>query len=236
MMAFNNAVLATNNAIKAVDLGGRHVDTGLWPVTRVQLSPRIGFNWDIYGDKSMVIRGGTGFFQGRLPLVFFTNMPQNAGMIQVTDKYTSSFAKDDNGKITGINYSENVLAALTALNGGKTEGGHLATTKEEYYKILNINDTVTSENGLLSSTGDINGVDRNFRMPQIWKTSLALDLTLPTSFPFTLSTEGMFNKTIYGVRLTDWNIDESKLQHFTKGPDQRVLYPKSGYKIGRAHV
>ncbi len=236
MMAFNNAVLATNNAIKAVDLGGRHVDTGLWPVTRVQLSPRIGFNWDIYGDKSMVIRGGTGFFQGRLPLVFFTNMPQNAGMIQVTDKYTSSFAKDDNGSITGISYPNDVTAALTALNGGKTEGGHLATTKEEYYRILGINDTVTSENGLLSSKGDINGVDRNFRMPQIWKTSLALDLTLPTSFPFTLSTEGMFNKTIYGVRLTDWNIDESKLQHFTKGPDQRVLYPKSGYSYSTHHA
>ena len=46
----------------------------------------------------------------------------------------------------------------------------------------------------------------------------------------------MFNKTIYGVRLTDWNIDESKLQHFTKGPDQRVLYPKSGYSYSTHHA
>ena len=230
MMDFNDKVLTTNNTIKAVNLGGKSVDTGLWPVTRVQVSPRIGFNWDVYGDKSMVIRGGTGFFQGRLPLVFFTNMPQNAGMIQVTDKYSSGFSKNDDGEITGVSYSDAVKAALIALNGGKTEGGHLATTKEEYYKALGINDTVTSDNGLLAANGDINGVDRNFRMPQIWKSSLALDLVLPTSFPFTLSTEGMFNKTIYGVKLTDWNIDESKLQHVTNGPDRRVLYPKSGYK------
>ena len=72
MLAFDNKDLMTNNAIKAISFGGKNVDTGVWPKTRVQVSPRIGFNWDIYGDKSVVVRGGTGLFQGRLPLVFFS--------------------------------------------------------------------------------------------------------------------------------------------------------------------
>lgn len=232
VIAFNESQLMTNNAIKAITFGSNgSIDTGKWPATRIQLSPRVGFNWDVYGDKSMVVRGGTGVFQGRLPLVFFTNMPQNAGMIQISDKYSSSLEKDANGTL-GVVYSDAVLAALTKLNGGKTTGGHIATSKEEYYSLLGINDTVTPEMGKLGSSADINAVDQNFRMPQIWKSSLALDLTLPTSFPFTLSTEGMFNKTIYGVRLVNWNIDESKLQHFTKGPDTRVLYPSTGYTYG----
>ena len=34
------------------------------------------------GDQTLKLRGGTGIFAGRLPLVFFTNMPTNSGMVQ----------------------------------------------------------------------------------------------------------------------------------------------------------
>ena len=71
-----------NNAIYDLDFGGRHIDTGAWPDGNVQISPRIGFTWDVFGDKSLKVRGGTGLFAGRLPLVFFTNMPTNSGMVQ----------------------------------------------------------------------------------------------------------------------------------------------------------
>ncbi len=57
------------------------------------MSPRVGFNWDVLGDKSLKFRGGTGLFSGRLPLVFFTNMPSNSGMYQnvqaITTYYTN---------------------------------------------------------------------------------------------------------------------------------------------------
>jgi hypothetical protein len=32
------------------------------------LWPRLGFNWDITGDKTIQVRGGTGIFTGKLPL------------------------------------------------------------------------------------------------------------------------------------------------------------------------
>ena len=35
----------------------------------MQISPRVGFVWDVFKDNSLKVRGGTGIFTGRLPLV-----------------------------------------------------------------------------------------------------------------------------------------------------------------------
>ncbi|MFV0247389.1 MAG: carboxypeptidase regulatory-like domain-containing protein [Tenacibaculum sp.] len=40
------------------------------------LSPRLGFNWSIRGQKRLQIRGGTGVFTGRLPFVWLGNQVQ----------------------------------------------------------------------------------------------------------------------------------------------------------------
>ena len=225
MIAFDNADLMTNNAIKAINFGGKHVDTGMWPRTRVQVSPRVGFNWDVYGDKSVVVRGGTGLFQGRLPLVFFTNMPQNAGMIQTTVKYGHGL------KEGALVIDPKATEVLTILNGGKTTGGHLITDNAEYIKALGLNTKVTPEDGYLGDNADINGVDPDFHMPQIWKSSLAFDFNLPTSFPLSVTAEWMFNKTIWGTRLVNWNINDNAVTKRFKGPDNRLKY-EGDYKYG----
>ena len=221
MLAFNESEIMTNNAIKEKDFGGRHIDTGVWPVSRVQVSPRIGFNWDVKGDKTLILRGGSGLFQGRLPLVFFTNMPQNAGMIQTTVKYSSSL------KDGAVNYPDDVKAALIALNGGTETGGHIVTDIDGYIKTLGLNTTVTEADGQIGKTADINAVDPEFHMPQIWKTSLALDYTVPVFFPLSMTFEGMFNKTIWGTRLMNWNINEKALTEKFSGPDNRYIYSGS---------
>ncbi|TNE64832.1 MAG: TonB-dependent receptor [Bacteroidetes bacterium] len=41
------------------------------------LSPRLGFNYDIFGDRSAQLRGGSGLFTGRFPFVWIGNQVAN---------------------------------------------------------------------------------------------------------------------------------------------------------------
>ncbi|MDE6269701.1 MAG: TonB-dependent receptor, partial [Muribaculaceae bacterium] len=52
-LIFDNKDLATNKAIYELDFGGQHIDTGKWPGSRMQISPRVGFNWDPMKDGSL---------------------------------------------------------------------------------------------------------------------------------------------------------------------------------------
>ncbi|MBR3699687.1 MAG: TonB-dependent receptor [Bacteroidales bacterium] len=220
---FDDSQLMTNNAILEYNMGGNVVNTGKWPTNRVQVSPRVGFTWDATDD--FTLRGGTGLFQGRLPLVFFTNMPQNAGMIQSSFNKGNFSASIVNDSILGyiVNYSDATAANLDAL----VHDGVITTDVNEMVNILGLNTTVTPEDGQLS--GDINGVDPNFRMPQIWKSMLGFDWDMPVSFPMTFTLEGMFNKTLWGVRLIDWNLKYDMIANAGDdvrfdGPDNRVNY------------
>ncbi|MEY3350497.1 MAG: hypothetical protein RIQ50_608 [Bacteroidota bacterium] len=66
--------------------------TGMWPKSRFLASPRIGFRWDVEGDKDLIVRGGTGIFTGKIPFVWLTNMPTNSGMYQFGANVTSAAA------------------------------------------------------------------------------------------------------------------------------------------------
>ena len=222
---YDDSDLITNNAILAYKMGSNAVDTGHWPKTTVQVNPRIGFNWDVMGDKSLTVRGGTGMFQGRLPLVFFTNMPTNSGMILNQAVFSGRLS---NGAVT---YTDEVASALDKL----VAGGKIMTDTDQIKNVLGLKRTISASEGNL--TGTINGVDRNFKMPQVWKSSLAIDWNVPTEFPMTLTAEGIFNKTIHGVRLVDWNINDATVESGARfsGPDKRYNYNAIGnYKYGKS--
>jgi len=227
LIAFDNSAIVTNPNIAVINYGGRTIDTGAWPKTRPQISPRVGFNWDINGDKSVVLRGGTGLFQGRLPLVFFTNMPQYSGMIQ--GSYNISATIKDNE----IVYSADVKDKLQQL----TANGKMMTNTQEIIKTLGLPTSPSSQSAGKGGNSYISGVDQNFRMPQIWKTSLAVDWRVPTEFPFSITAEGMFNKTVWGIYMEDWSLNNSKLTSTFKGPDNRVNYAAcSDYTYDSTHA
>jgi hypothetical protein len=51
------------------------------PRNSVQISPRIGFNWDMTGDQKNQLRGGAGLFVGTPPYVWLENAYVNSGNI-----------------------------------------------------------------------------------------------------------------------------------------------------------
>ena len=211
-IAFDNGDIMTNNAIKDLDFGGRHIDTGLWPKANIQISPRVGFVWDVLGDKSLKVRGGTGLFAGRLPLVFFTNMPTNSGMIQ-QNPYNAVTTYNSDGTVKSSN------PTLDKFKGG------LVTDPNQIRDLLGAPATITPEQGTVAKT--IGGVDRDFKMPQVWKTSVAVDYQVPVSFPLTLTAEFIYTKKINDVMLDNYNIknNTSEWEHLN-GADNRLIYPK----------
>jgi len=61
------------------DLNGAR--SGSMPKSQFLWSPRIGFNWDILGDASFQLRGGTGIFTSRIPFVWPAGSYTNNGMV-----------------------------------------------------------------------------------------------------------------------------------------------------------
>lgn len=199
-----------NNAIYDLDFGGEKIDTGEWPSAKVQVSPRVGFTWDVMGDQTLKLRGGSGLFAGRLPLVFFTNMPTNSGMVQ--GSYAAVTRYDSDGNVTSVDPNLALLA------------GPMLTDVNQMIQVLGLQNTITPEDGALPR--DVNGIDPDFKMPQVWKTSLAFDYEVPTSFPLSVTLEGIFTKTMNGVMLKNYNLKQpdASWTRFS-GPDDRYMYP-----------
>ena len=83
--AFNNTTVPILEAA-GKDLQGARVGKGVR--TQAHLSPRLGFNWDVKGNKTTQIRGGLGIFTSRLPLVWPGGTYNNNG---VTGGYSNIF-------------------------------------------------------------------------------------------------------------------------------------------------
>lgn len=146
---------------------GEHVDVSKWPSVKVLWSPRVGFRWDVKGDSKYVITGGTGIFTGMLPFVWFTNQPTNAGQLQNMVEYSGAQLPDD------FRYNPNY--------------------KETLAKYPNLFPTKPGE----SVPGTIAFVDPDFKLPQVWRTSVNADIQLP--FDFTLSLGAMYTRDVYNV-------------------------------------
>ena len=206
---FDNGDLMTNNAIYDYDYDGRHIDTGTWPTSKLTISPRVGFNWDVFGNKSLKVRGGTGLFSGRLPLVFFTNMPTNSNMVQYKGIWNAT------GKSSGSKTDMTLFA------------GDIKRRADLYDFVINNPNieapySISPKDGVAGST--INAVNPDFKMPQVWKTSIAVDYQIPVSFPLTASAEFIFNKTVNAVCISDWSIKDVGGFARLNGADNRALY------------
>lgn len=59
---------------------GYQINEAQFPKTRLQLSPRVGFNWDVANNGNTQLRGGAGVFTGPVPYVYISNQASNNGV------------------------------------------------------------------------------------------------------------------------------------------------------------
>lgn len=90
---FNKTVDSTYNS---------QYSTSNIPNKQLLWSPRIGFNYDVAGDRSIIVRGGLGVFTGRVPFVWVSNQFSNNGLllntINVSDNTSTPANEVNNGK------------------------------------------------------------------------------------------------------------------------------------------
>lgn len=188
---FNNELVPNQNANNLVfgDKEGKPIqfDVSRWPKERTYFSPRVGVNWDVKGDKDLVIRGGAGIFTGRFPFVWFTNQPSNSG--------------------TSVTTFEQTLA-----NNPTTIGNFLFNPDPQFY----VNSITTSAAPLSS----LAVVDANFKMPQVFRASAAVDKKL--SQDWTLTIEAIYNKDINA--LLQYNANQKLPVSSSFGADRRPLF------------
>lgn len=177
------------------------ITSGKWPKQKVQFSPRIGFNWDVTGDRSVQLRGGAGLFSGFLPFVWFTNQPNGSGMVQSPE-------------VIITNHNDLVTAGITF-------------NPDFWAQIKNNPTLLPTTPGQLPASASFAEVDKDFKMPQIFRTNLAVDFKLP--FNFVLTLEELFSKDINAVMQKDLNMQFASGNY--SGPDKRPYWNSSARKI-----
>jgi hypothetical protein len=185
---FNNNVLAVVDSV----WGAEGAEAGQMPGAQIYISPRVGFNYDIMGDRKSIVRGGVGLFTSRVPFVW------PAG------SYT---------------------------NNGLTVGG-IDPTNPPLFNPDPYDQYVASDVGatIAIPSGEMNLVSKDFRFPQVLRTSLAVDQKLPGDM--TLTVEGMFSKTLNNIYYKNVNLRPAT-DSLDGTPDNRPLY--SGQRLSNVY-
>ncbi|MDY0098589.1 MAG: carboxypeptidase regulatory-like domain-containing protein [Bacteroidales bacterium] len=158
-------------------LNGAKVDVSSWPKSQVVMSPRLGFNWDVKGDRSLQVRGGTGVFTGLLPFVWFTNQPTNSGLIQVPEIGWGP----GNTNLSGLEFHPDYKEFIASRP-----------------------DLFPQSPGNLPNNASLAHVSKDFKFPQIWRSNIGVDVELPWGMIFT--GEAMFSKDINAVKQINLNL------------------------------
>jgi hypothetical protein len=114
------------NALTFRDEDGSPVqyDTSKLPDANLLWSPRVGFNWDVTGDRQTQVRGGTGIFTGRPAYVWISNQIGNTGVL-------TGFEQFDNTTLRPFNPDPNFYKP-TSVTGDPASSYELALTNPDF--------------------------------------------------------------------------------------------------------
>ncbi|HTL07066.1 MAG TPA: hypothetical protein VL307_02375, partial [Chitinophagaceae bacterium] len=171
-----------NPAITALSLYAKdgsltHYNGGRWPTPKWLWSPRVGFRWDVEGDKSMIVRGGTGVFTGRIPFVYLTNQPSTSGM-----------------------YTFGALVTSNLQNFLFNPDPH---AYNPFYNNTLDPAQFPKKAGTVAPSGGFAVIDPNFKFPQVWRTNFAVEKQLGNGWGLTL--EALYTKDLNNAVMRNAN-------------------------------
>ncbi|GAB3197993.1 hypothetical protein ABID22_000682 [Pontibacter aydingkolensis] len=122
MPIFNTDLLRNPQVEGLTFRDGEKIDVSKMPDTKILWSPRFGFNWDVKGDQTTQVRGGTGIFTGRVPFVWISNQASNNGVLfgSFTDRGTAVRPFNPN------------VAAYVPTNAAAASRYNLAVTAQDF--------------------------------------------------------------------------------------------------------
>ena len=125
------------------------LSTADMPKARINVSPRVGFNWDVLKNRNLIVRGGSGIYTGRIPFVWIVSAAGNSNCLQ------AQYIDTDGSNPMTPNFHSNLKDILNDIYGGSFKAQDLA-----------------------APTGTTI-MDKDLQMPTTWKSSLAVEGMLP---------------------------------------------------------
>jgi hypothetical protein len=165
-----------------------HYSTDKLPDANLLWSPRFGANWDVTGERTTQIRGGTGIFTGKPAYVWISNQIGN------------------NGILTGFNQVTNTKA-------------YPFNPNPDTYKPASVSGAPASQYELALTNPD-------FRFPQLWRSNIAVDQSLPLGLVGTA--EYMYGSDVNGIYYINANLPAPDLAF--SGVDNRPRWTTTNLK------
>ena len=159
-------------------------------------SPRFGFNYDVNGDQSLLVRGGVGVFAGRPPYVWVSNAYANSGLTQALLQcgptappvYPPVTRADSQALVSAGKVPDFVPTLGNIVLGSPTD------------------QPTTCRGGDTASTPRASVVyfDHNFKFPQTLRAALGADKRLPWGMVGTVDL--LYTRTLNQFYLNDVNL------------------------------
>jgi carboxypeptidase family protein len=168
--------------------------------SKIQISPRLGFRYDLKKDKSLVLRGGAGMFTGRIPFAWLGYAFYNNG-----DTYGAYDQKAD-GKafLPGtdpLRRNPNGISDFISSNGVLTNSKNAGPTQVD---VLN----------------------NHFVMPKVLRSSMALDYMTRNQYKFSI--EAIVTKTIRDVLFQQVNTVDNPTYYGYDLNHRQPIFPSGG--------
>lgn len=174
------------------------------PASSLSVSPRIGFNWDVFKDRSIIVRGGTGIYTGRIPNVWLVSAIGNSNCLQY--QYINS-------KVFN--------------NGVNTDGIHFHQDRTDVINMLYSSGSKFQKQDLTAPQGTTI-MSKDLKMPGSWKTSAAIDLNFPEGVK--ASFEGVYSYSFNEVYAQYLGFAKTGTIQLPGEPSARSLWSSEGIK------